>query len=305
LWLTIAAYAQDDKKQAEQWPVEVKLSLLVTDSAGKPVNNISARDIKLFEDDVEQKITSLTKAPVSNVAFVMDNTGSMGTQLPVEVALASTIADNLDGAEAMVIRFVSNDKITIDQTWTTDKGKLKKTFANMFIEGGQSAVRDAIYLAAQKLIDESKTKKDKRFAIILVSDGEDRNSYYSEKDLFSLLRGSDVQIFILGLTAQLDVDSGFIRVSPRERSEEFLHRLADRSGGSAYILNGKYKKEDLIAAVTGLINELRSPFVISYTSSNQNHNGKIRKLRVEVTDVPNGEKRTGVVKSSFVVPKNP
>lgn len=277
---------------------------MVTGASGNPVSDVNVSDVKLFENDVEQKVTYFAKKPVSNVAFVMDNTGSVRLQLNIIKALGNTIEDNLGRAdEAMVIRFVGNDKITIEQPSTTDKAKVKKAFAGLAIEGGQSAVRDGVYLAAEKLLEGAKTKTDKRFAMILISDGEDRNSYYSEKDIFSLVRGGDVQIFIIGLTADLDSESGFLRHSSRQNSERFIHTLADRSGGAAYILSGKYKKEDLEQVVISLINELRSPFVIGYSSTNQKHDGEARKLRVEIANGPNAEKRTAVIRNSFTVPK--
>jgi VWFA-related protein len=234
----------------------------------------------------------------------MDNTGSMGPQLKVVTSLAIVITNNLgEKTEAAMIRFVGNNKITIDQDWTSNKSELKEAFNNMFIEGGQSAVIDGVYLAAQKLLEEAKTKKDNRFAMILISDGADRNSYYNEKDIFSSIRDKDIQIFVIGLTVGLKDEGSFDHPSEKERAEKFLHRLAVRSGGTAFILNKKYTKEDLEAIIISLVTELRSPFVVGYTSTDQKHSGESRKLRVEIADGPNGEKRTAVVKNNFTVPK--
>jgi Ca-activated chloride channel family protein len=294
---------QKDDKKPEQWPVEVRLDLSVTDASKNPVHDLNAADIKIYENDVEQKVTYVVKRGVSNIAFVMDNSGSMRDELSLIKGLGNTIVDDLgDTDPAAVIRFVGNDKITIEQPSTTNKLLLKKAFARMSIEGGQTAVRDAIYLAAQALL-KARNRDDERLAMILISDGEDRNSYYSEKDLFSFLRGTDVQVFVLGLTDNLDNEAGFIRKSAREKSESFLHTLTVRTGGTAYILGKGYKKEDLDAAITSLITEIHSPFVVGYTSTNQEHNGQARKLRVEIADGANGEKRTAVVKNSFTVPK--
>ena len=304
---TAGVFAQNDKddiKNSERWSVDARVNLMVTDANGNPVDNISVGDIKLFENDVEQKVTYFAKSPVSNVAFVMDNTGSMRTQLNVITALGNVITNNLGANdEAMVVRFVSTDKVEIFQAWTGDKSQLKKTFDDMFIEGGKSAVVDAVYLAAKNLVEEAKTKKDKRFAMILITDGDDRDSYYRQKDIFSLILGTNIQIFAIGLTAELKNEASPGKPSEKERAERFLNTLTARTGGAAYLIGNKHKKEDLEAAVISLITELRSPFVIGYTSTNQKHDGGPRKLRVEIADGPAGEKRTAVVKNSFVVPK--
>jgi len=80
-------FAQKDDKKWEQWPVAVRLNLMITDANGNPVNNIAATDIKLYENDVEQKVTNFAQRSDSNVIFVMDNTGSMRTQLDLEIRL--------------------------------------------------------------------------------------------------------------------------------------------------------------------------------------------------------------------------
>jgi von Willebrand factor type A domain. len=109
----------------------------------------------------------------------------------------------------------------------------------MFIEGGQSAVYDGIYLAAQQLLDEAKKQPDNRFAIILVSDGADRNSYYTQKQLFSLVAGTDVQVYAIGLTRDL-VDNQtptFIsnrNSTERDRAETFLRTLAAAPADGLY-----------------------------------------------------------------------
>ena len=303
-----AQKGKDDNKP-DRWPVELHINLAVTDAAQKPVADLKISDIKVFENDVEQKVTYFADKPVSNVVFVMDNTGSMRTQLDLVFRIGTVIAENLlDTNSAMVVRFVGNDKITVQQPWTTDKAKLKAAFNNMFIEGGQSAVYDGIYLAAQQLIDEAKKQPNNRFAIILVSDGADRNSYYSQKQLFSMVSGTDVQIYAIGLTRDLiDQRAPFnssLNSSERDRAEKFLRTLAARTGGTAFILGKKYTTDDVKDAVISLITELRSPYVIGYTSTDQKHNGSSRKLRVEIADTRTGQKRTAAVRNTFIVPKD-
>jgi hypothetical protein len=61
LIFTAVVCAQNDKKP-EQWPVEVRLNLMITDAAENQVADLKAEDIKLYENDVEQKVTYFAKS---------------------------------------------------------------------------------------------------------------------------------------------------------------------------------------------------------------------------------------------------
>jgi Ca-activated chloride channel family protein len=167
----------------------------------------------------------------------------------------------------------------------------------MFIEGGQTAVRDAVYLAAQRVSEyekSNKTEDRKRRAIILVSDGEDRNSYYSEAQLFELLRESSVQIYVIGFINDLDAESGFIRKSPKEKSKAFLQRLADETGGRAYFPNSISELPDIARSIGS---ELRMQYSIGYLPPNNVPPGSYRNIKVTINDGPNAQKRIAITKA--------
>ena len=115
-------FAQKDDKKPEQWPVAIRLNLKVTDANGDPVNNIAATDIKLYENDVEQKVTNFAQRSDSNVIFVMDNTGSMRTQLDLEIRLATVIANNL---RMLNMRWSSDLSVTTRSTFAS-RGRTTK-----------------------------------------------------------------------------------------------------------------------------------------------------------------------------------
>ena len=122
------------------------------------------------------------------------------------------------------------------QEVTADKAALFKALDAMYVEGGQTAIIDAVYLSANNLLNKGKPAGDKprRHALVLISDGEDRASYYKIDDLFKLLRKSDIQIFCIGLTASLDKERGFTTQSKREKATDLLKRLASATGGRVY-----------------------------------------------------------------------
>jgi len=163
-----------------------------------------------------------------------------------------------------------------------------------------------VYLAAQRVTDYEKSNKvedRKRRAIILVSDGEDRNSYYSEAQLFELLRETNVQIYVIGFVDDLDSDGGLIRKSPKSKAKAFLQRLADETGGRAYFPAGVSELPEIARSIAS---ELRTQYSIGYLPPNDVPPGTVRNIKVTVSDGPGGTKRIAVTKASRTVdgPKN-
>jgi Ca-activated chloride channel family protein len=276
----------------------VNLDVRVVDRNGRPVNDLRQADFKVFEENEPQEIKFFSKSEVpTNYTMVVDNSGSMRQQLDKVIEAGKILVKaNKPDDETSIIRFVGNDKITIDQDFTANKPDLEEALDNMFIEGGQTAVRDAVYLAAQRVTEYEKSNKAedrKRRAIILVSDGEDRNSYYSEAQLFELLRESSVQIYVIGFINDLDTESGFIHKSPKEKSKAFLQRLADETGGRAYFPNSISELPDIARSIGS---ELRMQYSIGYLPPNNVPPGSYRNIKVVINDGPNAQKRIAITK---------
>ena len=90
------------------------------------------------------------------------------------------INSNKKGDETFLERFISSDKIETIQDFTASKDALMDGLDTLYIEGGQTAVIDGVYLAAEHVADYKKGGDDdrRRRALIVVTDGEDRASYY-------------------------------------------------------------------------------------------------------------------------------
>ncbi|HYJ90826.1 MAG TPA: VWA domain-containing protein [Pyrinomonadaceae bacterium] len=280
----------------------VNIDVRVVDRNGRPVNGLKQSDFKVFEEGEPQQIQFFSTSEVpTNYTMVVDNSGSMRQQLDKVIEAGKILVNaNHKDDETSIIRFVGNDKITIDQDFTANKGDLDEALDNMFIEGGQTAVRDAVYLAAQRVSEYEKSNKAedrKRRAIILVSDGEDRNSYYSEAQLFEMLRESNVQIYVIGFINDLDTEAGFIRKSPKEKSKAFLQRLADETGGRAYFPNSISELPDIAKSIGS---ELRMQYSIGYLPPNDVQPGAVRSIKVMVNDGPGATKRIAITKASRV-----
>ncbi|MEW6362844.1 MAG: VWA domain-containing protein [Acidobacteriota bacterium] len=283
----------------------VNISVRVVDRNNRPIGNLQKSDFKVFEDGVEQQIEFFSKGEVpTKYTLLVDNSGSL-RQLIDQVIEASKImiAANRPGDETSVIRFISSDKIEILEEFTQNKNDLNDALENMYIEGGQTAIIDAIYLAVEKLNQSQPKGKDAertRQAIVLITDGEDRASYYNENQLAELLKESDVQIYVIGFVNLLSSEKGFISKSPQGKAKAFLERIAGQTGGKVYYPAGG---ADLNSIARDIASELRAQYSIGYIPTNDRRDGTFRNIKVVVADGPKGEKRIAITKIGRVAEK--
>jgi Ca-activated chloride channel family protein len=278
----------------------VNLNIRVVDRNNRPIANLQQSDFKVFEENIPQQIEFFSRSEVpTNYSLVLDNSGSLRSQLEKVIEAGKIIVNtNRENDQTSIIRFVSRDKITVEQPFTKVKADLTDALDNLFIEGGQTAIRDAVYLAAEQVdqLQKRATRDDerRRRALILVSDGEDRDSYYSEAQLFELLREVDVQIYVVGFVGELNRDSGFIRKSEQSRAKSFLERLATETGGRAYFPENVSQLSSIATEIAG---EMRMQYSIGYIPSNDKTDGTYRSIKVQVTDGPGGQKRIPVTRA--------
>ncbi len=289
----------------------VNLNVRVIDRNNRPVNNLKEADFKILEDGKPQQIDFFSQSEVpTNYALVVDNSGSIAPQLEKVIEAGKIfIETNRPADESMVIRFVGSDKIEILQDFTSNKTDLLDSLDQFYKEGGQTAIIDAVYLAIES-VDKYKAAKssvDKtRKAIILVTDGEDRNSFYTEKQLFELMRESEVQIYAIGFVNDLSKDGGFIGKSPQSKAKAFLERMAAETGGKAYFPGSAAELPSLAKEISS---ELRTQYSIGYIPSNDKQDGTYRTIKVSVSDGPGNQKRIAISRAGRVAdsdaPKQP
>lgn len=302
-----ADIVEEDNETVKIDTEEVSLNVRVVDGNNRPVSKLNESDFKVYEDGVLQPITSLTTAEVPIInALVIDNSRSLRTQLKKVIEASKIIiGTNRPNDETSVVRFISSNKIEVVQDFTPDKTLLNDALDNLFVDGGQTAIIDAVYRAA-KMVGEyqnSGKKEDVKLrTLILVSDGDDRVSTYQEQQLFELLRNSYVQIYAIGFINNLsDISDAETGISRREKARSFLTRLAQETGGKVYFPDSI---DELAKIATDISGELRTQYVISYSPTNDIHDGGFRKIKVEIANGANNEKRTANTRSGRNAPIN-
>ncbi len=278
---------------------EVNLKVRVVDSNNRSVGSLNQTDFKIYEDDILQPITSLTISEIPMInALVIDNSRSLRLQLKKIVEAGKIIVGaNRPNDQSTIVRFVSSDKIEVIQDFTINKTSLNNALDNLFVEGGQTAIIDAVYQTARKIEqyqNSDKKEEIKLRALILVSDGDDRSSKYQEEQLIKLLRESNVQIYAIGFTADLSQKPENDALSRQEKAKSFLTRLAQETGGKVFFPNSLDELPQIANEISG---ELRTQYLISYSPTNENRDGSFRKIKVEITNGENQTKRTAITRT--------
>lgn len=300
LAVCLAAAAAGDV-QAQQTggpPSEVRANMTVLAVKDRDIPELKKEDIRISENGNEQAITYFEKrGPKLNVGFVLDNTGSLRTRLPQVIDTAKRVVMLLgEKDEAFFVRFVSSDKIGLLHNWSSDKASLGRSLDQMYVEGGQSAVYDALGASADHMLKRAKDSAES-FALVLISDCEDRDSKLRENELVEALAKTGIPVFVLALTDELAKESGFTSPSPKRKADDFAKRVAVETGGKAYFPKSKTTDEMLKM----LLAEMRSQYIVGYTSKEKKPADKPRKLKVEITGGGKGE---GSIREISFVPKN-
>lgn len=279
----------------------VNLQVRVVDRNNRPVNDVRDSEFRVYENGVEQEIRAVTKEEVPiSYGLVVDNSGSLRTQINKVIDAGKTIVDsNRPGDETFVVRFVSSDEIKIMQDFTPDRQTLHDALDDMYVEGGQTAVLDAVYLSAEHASAHKKgnpLEDKRRRALILVTDGEDRASFYKQEQLFEALKENDVQIYIIGFVNELEREGGFIKKSRREKATSLLNRLAKETGGRAFFPTSLTELPEIANEIT---KDLRTQYVVSYKPQAKARPGEFRSVRVAVADAPGRDKRIAITRSGY------
>jgi Ca-activated chloride channel homolog len=295
--LASAASAQEKKEEKPEPPLRVKVSALVFDSQDRLVGDLRREDFQILEDGAAQQISVFERQEGPHAfGLVVDSSGSLRGEINQVIAFAQMIVAGTGAdSEGFVIRFTGSDNIKMIQDVTADKAALARALDGIYVEAGQTAINDAVYLAADRLAKYRQTQKSpRRYSLVLVTDGEDRASFYTSEQVFAKLRDSGLRLFVVGL-----VNGPYTR-TPEQRAKDYMNRLAFESGGSAYFVR---KGSELQPVARQILAEMSANYLLGYDSTNTKRDGSTRKLQLTVSNGAGGEPRKVLAKDSYVAPK--
>jgi Mg-chelatase subunit ChlD len=156
------------------------------------------------------------------VGIVVDCSGSQRLQLDRTIGMVKQIVNSLhENDRASIVRFVDSQKISVVQEFTSDKSELRDTADELYIEGGLTAIVDAVYFAAKYFSDEPAGSGTMR-TMILISDGDDRNSAKRTDETVALLKSEQIRVFA-------------IAISDLKVSTKLLDKLTKETGGKTFV----------------------------------------------------------------------
>jgi len=257
-------------------PIQVDVNMVVvnvtvTDPYDRIVTGLDQNNFQIYDEKVEQKIVAFSTedAPIS-VGLIFDSSGSMGDKIQKskEAALQFFKTSNpMD--EFMLIDF--NDRPNLISGFTSKFENLQDRL--LFVKsGGKTALLDAIYLG----LSEMKKSTTNRKALLVISDGGDNHSRYSENDIKRAVKESDVQIYAVGIFEPL---ASRARTPEEAGGPSLLAELAEVSGGRMFSVDDANELPDIAEKISI---ELRNQYVIGYKPSNLVRDGRWRRIKVKL-----------------------
>ena len=256
---------------------QVVLYAAVYDENGELVTGLQQEDFTVFEDKVKEGITYFGRDDVpSTSGIVMDTSGSMRNKINLVVEAAKLfVTRNHPDNELFLITF--DGKADLEEDYTRDAEDIRDGLDNITVQGG-TALYDAVYLAIDKAQAGSEPKK----VIVIFTDGEDRDSYYTHEELLEKIRQSDVQVFMIAvLDPDLSDEGGFFGVfkSKRHKVKKKIEEIAENTAGKVYFPEKVQELDDVFQQIAL---ELRNQYRLAYITHNPLKNGSWRTITVQV-----------------------
>jgi len=249
----------------------VLVPVSVCDPFNRPVTGLEKEHFKILDDKVEQTIThfAMEDEPLA-VGLVFDTSSSMTNKMRRSRAAAVAFFRTANPEdEFFLVEFNEQPRLVVPLTRSQEEIQNQLTFAP---SRGRTALLDAIFLA----LHEIKNSKLQRKALLIISDGGDNSSRYTEGEVRNRVRESDVLIYAMGIFEP----EGSRGRSPEEQSGPgLLNDLCEQSGGRHLPVNDLSEMPD-IAAKIGI--ELRNRYMIGFTPTDAAKDGRYHHVQVKV-----------------------
>jgi Ca-activated chloride channel homolog len=246
----------------------VLVPVSITDDRNRSVLGLEQSNFQLFENKKLQEIKNFSSedTPVS-VGILLDTSGSMSYKLErareavFEFCEASNPQD-----EFFLIAFSDQPRLVTD--FTPNSGNVKQDLLSIRSHG-RTSLLDAIYLGLTKM----RAARYARKALLVISDGGDNHSRYSERDVRSAVRESDVSIYAIGTYDR------WVSTEEERRGPELLKTIADSTGGLAFSLGNAGEMPSVTRSIG---DHLRHQYVLAYTPAARTRDGKWHKINVKL-----------------------
>ncbi len=251
--------------------VDVSLAMIpvnVTNLRGEPVIGLTRGDFHLFEDGVEQPVKFLAgeDAPLS-IGVLLDLSSSMRNKLRRSAEAALQLLKSFTGRddEFFLVEFNERPKLSVPLTQNVLEIQSVLAHARTM---GRTSLLDAIHLAKAHLKSAHNTRK----AIVILSDGGDNHSRFTQTEIRHEMRESDVQVYAMSIPSA----PGRKALPPEEEAgPRLLQDVADETGGRHLDLTAL---DDLSSACARIARELQNQYVVGYSPATRD--GQYHHIRI-------------------------
>jgi Ca-activated chloride channel family protein len=251
--------------------VDVDLVLVpvtITDPMNRLVTGLEKDNFQLFEGNSAQEIRTFSSedAPVS-LGVIFDSSGSMSSKMErAKDAVVEFFKTANPQDEFFMITFSDEPEQVSDFTSSVDEIQNKLVFA---VPRKRTALLDAIYMGVSKMRQAKYAKK----ALLIISDGGDNHSRYTEGEIKAIVKEADVMVYAIGLYDR------YFASSEERLGPALLSDITELTGGRAFTIDNP---NDLGDVATKIGIELRNQYVLGYRPTKVVRDGKWRKIKVKL-----------------------
>jgi Ca-activated chloride channel homolog len=246
----------------------VMVPVTITDEMNRPVLGLDQANFQVFENKKAQEIKNFSSedSPIS-VGFIVDTSGSMAYKLERARDAVTQFCETANPQdEFFMITFSDQPLLASDFTNRTEEIENDLLAVKSH---GRTSLLDAIYMGVKKMRDARYARK----ALVILSDGGDNHSRYSEHDVTSAIKESDVLIYSVGIYER------YVATQEEMLGPELLRSVSSLTGGQSYTLS----EVDSLPAVTKAIGtQLRHQYMLAYEPQSRAHDGKWHKISVKL-----------------------
>ena len=246
----------------------VLVPVTVTDPMNRLVTGLDKENFQVYEGKEQQEVRhfSAEDAPIS-LGVIFDMSGSMSSKIErAREAVGEFFKTANPQDEFFLITFSDKPEEISDFTQSVDDLQGKLVFT---VPKGRTALLDAIYLGVSKMRQAKYPKK----ALLIISDGGDNHSRYTEGEIKSLVKEADVMIYSIGIYDH------YFQTEEERLGPALLSDVSDLSGGRSFTIDNP---NDLADVATKIGIELRNQYVLGYRPKNPGHDGKWHKIKVKL-----------------------
>jgi len=264
----------------------VSVPVTVTDRNGKPIIGLDREHFAVTDESEPREILAFSRQEGAvSMGFIVDMSGSMqDKQRYAASAVRAITAAAGPGDEAFLLTFGDQPEMRVPTTRAID------SLADPLISGkahGKTALIDAVYRG----IHEVRSASHRRKALVVISDGGDNHSRFSEAELQRGAIEGDVQIYAISLEENAR--------SPEEKRGTFLLRdLAALTGGAHFTIRDR---SHLPGVAAELARAMREVYVLSFKPP-AGSAGKWRQVRVSV-NTPSSKTLRVAARSGYYAPE--